>query len=330
MNQTEKVRGIGTFVQASLSFAERVTLMGGLRYDHTHFAVEDLYPVSASNSDDSGSRDMNKLSPSVGLHFDAVPEVGLFANFATFFETPTTVELGNREGGAGGFNPDLDPMTGRTFEVGARGTVSDVFSYELSFFNTQLENELIAYEIPSAPGLTYFRNAGETKRVGAEVVARARPHEMVTLQGSWSWVDAEFEEYVADSNDYSGNTVPGLAPHQAQGSIRFGPARWFVEVGAEFTDEMEVDDANTDNVVPNQPLTPTSARPTEAYTLFDVRAGANELLLGPLEVSPFAGVQNLADKTYVSSVAINAFGSRFYEPGPGRTFYVGATVAISR
>ena len=102
-----------------------------------------------------------------------------------------------------------------------------------------------------------------------------------------------------------------------QGSVRVGPRAWFVEFGVEYTSEAEVNDAN-------------DAAPAEAYTLFDVRAGANAFRLGRLEVSPFAGLQNLTDETYVSSIAINAFGSRYYEPGPGRTFYVGATVAIAR
>ena len=89
-----------------------------------------------------------------------------------------------------------------------------------------------------------------------------------------------------------------------------------MELAADYTDEIPVNDAN--------------AAYTDAYTLFDVRAGANALQVGRFEVSPFAGLQNLTDETYVSSIAINAFGNRFYEPGPGRTFYVGATVAIAR
>ena len=327
-NQTEKVRGVGAFLQGSVSISERVSLMGGLRYDHTHFEVDDLYPVSAGNADDSGARDMNKLSPSVGVHVQATPEVGIFANYATSFETPTTVELGNRESGAGGFNPDLDAMTGRTVEVGVRGTVQDLFSYEASYFNTRLENELIPFE--NASMLTYYRNAGSSTRNGFEVVTRVRAHDLVTVQGSLNYVDAEFEDYIVGTNDYSGNKVPGLAPTQAQGSIRFGPAEWYLEVGAEYTDAMEVNDANVDNVTAGQPLTNTSAGPTEAYTLFDARIGGNALSVGRLQVSPFVGVQNLTDERYVSSIAINAFGSRFYEPGPGRTLYVGATLAVSR
>ena len=325
-NQTEKVRGLGSFLQASVSISQRLTLIGGLRYDHTHFEVADLFPVSAGNADDSGARDMNKVSPSVGVHVQATPALGFFANYATSFETPTTVELGNRESGAGGFNPDLDPMTGRTYEVGVRGTVIDRVSYEFSTYNTHLENELVPYE--NASMLTYYRNAGTSTRKGFELVARARVHDLVTAQGSYNYILAEFDEYVVGTNDYSGNKVPGLAPNQVQGSIRFGPSEWYLEVGAEYTDRMEVNDANVDNVT--GPLTNTSARPTDAYTLFDARLGGNALRLGRLEVSPFAGVQNITDETYVSSIAINAFGSRFYEPGPGRTFYVGATLSVSR
>jgi len=315
LNQTEQVRGVGAFVQTTATFAERFTVMGGLRYDHTHFEVDDLYPVTAANADDSGSRDMNKVSPMIGVHVDVIPEVGLFSSYSTSFETPTTVELGNRESGAGGFNPDLDPMTGKTFEVGARGNVMDRLSYELSYFNTKLDNELIAFE--NASLLTYYRNAGSSKRTGFEAVARVRAHDLVSVQGTLAYVDAEFEDYTVGPDDYSGNKVPGLAPTQLQGSIRFGPSEYFVEFGAEYSAESEVNDAN-------------SQEPAPSYTLFDVRAGANGVELGRLQVSPFAGVQNLTDETYVSSIAINAFGNRFYEPGPGRTFYVGATLTVAR
>ncbi|MGD2047216.1 MAG: TonB-dependent receptor [Gemmatimonadota bacterium] len=315
LNQTEQVRSAAGFLQTTLTYGDRLTFMGGLRYDHTHFEVSDLFPVTPVNADDSGSRDMNKLSPSVGVHVQAVPEIGFFANYATSFETPTTVELGNRENGAGGFNPNLDPMSGHTIEVGARGAVGSMLSYEASYFHTKLEDELIAFENSSL--LTYYRNAGSSTRDGFEVVARVRPHDLVSVQGSVNYVDATFDEYSVGGNDYAGNKVPGLAPTQVQGSIRLGPDLWFLEFGAEYSAEAEVNDAN-------------DATPADAYTLFDIRAGANGYRAGRFEISPFAGVQNLGNKKYVSSIAINAFGARYYEPGPRRTFYVGATVAVAR
>jgi iron complex outermembrane receptor protein len=37
-------------------------------------------------------------------------------------------------------------------------------------------------------------------------------------------------------------------------------------------------------------------------------------------------VHNLTDETYTSNVRLNAFGARYFEPGPGRNGYAGITV----
>jgi iron complex outermembrane receptor protein len=47
-----------------------------------------------------------------------------------------------------------------------------------------------------------------------------------------------------------------------------------------------------------------------------------------VEFSPFAGVTNLLDRGYNTSVVINAFGGRYYEPGPGRSLYAGLRMQL--
>ncbi len=235
------------------------------------------------------------------------------------------MELGNQEFASGGFNPDLEPQTGKTFEVGARGTVRDRVSYEVNVFNTRLKNELIKDE--NNEDRDFFRNAGSSTRNGAEAIVRARFHDLATGQASYSYIKARFDDYTVDGDDFSGNKVPGLAPQQLQGSLTLGPAEWYVVLAAEYTDETPVNDQNGPVTIFGTTHPGTFAK---AYTLFDIRVGGSALQLGGFELSPFAGVQNLSDKTYVSSIAINAFGGRYYEPGPGRTFYVGGTLAVSR
>jgi iron complex outermembrane recepter protein len=73
----------------------------------------------------------------------------------------------------------------------------------------------------------------------------------------------------------------------------------------------------------NNPLAEAPSR-----RLADFRLGANEVNLLGLRLSPFAGITNLFDATYTSSVSVNAFGGRFFEPGPGRSLYLGASVAL--
>jgi iron complex outermembrane receptor protein len=62
---------------------------------------------------------------------------------------------------------------------------------------------------------------------------------------------------------------------------------------------------------------------SESFFVADARLGVENLVLGSLEASPFVAVQNVFDAWYNSSVIVNAFGKRFYEPGPGRTFLLG-------
>jgi outer membrane receptor protein involved in Fe transport len=110
-----------------------------------------------------------------------------------------------------------------------------------------------------------------------------------------------------------------------------------LELGGEYVGEVAVNDRNCLVVLVSGACPSGQSGFTEAYTLFGVRLGGIAIRVGRLEISPFAGLQNAFDETYVSSVVPNAFAFspnhttvRFYEPGPGRTFYLGGSVAVSR
>jgi iron complex outermembrane receptor protein len=46
--------------------------------------------------------------------------------------------------------------------------------------------------------------------------------------------------------------------------------------------------------------------------------------------SPFLSVSNLLGRRYDAAVVVNAFGGRFFEPGPGQTFQAGLRVVFQR
>jgi iron complex outermembrane receptor protein len=197
-----------------------------------------------------------------------------------------------------------------TLEAGARGSVGGRLSYEVTAFSTSLENELVPFEVPDDPGVTYFRNSGSSSRDGVEAVLQARLHERLTGLLSYAYTDARFDDYVVGDEDFEDNQVPGLAPQELQASLRYDTGVWYLDTTAEYTDEVPVDDANESFA--------------DSYTLLDVRLGAESVQLpGGVDVSPYAGVRNLTDELYSAAVTVNAFGGRYFEPGPGRTFYVG-------
>jgi len=58
----------------------------------------------------------------------------------------------------------------------------------------------------------------------------------------------------------------------------------------------------------------------------NLRAGGTALFGRPW-LAPTIGLQNVFDKRYVSSVAINAAAGKFYEPSAGRALFIQLTAA---
>lgn len=311
LDQDERVRAAGVFVQGRLDLGGGVSILSGLRYDNISFSVDDRF-TAGGDPDDTGDRTMDAVSPSLGLVFAAADDVELFGSVGRSFETPTTTELANRPSGAGGFNPDLEPETGLTIEGGVRGTVAERVGLELSVFRTKIENGLVPFEVASDPGRTFFRNAARTHHTGWELSADGRLARDVSARVAYTNIDATYDFYETDSDVYSGNAVPGLAPQRLDGVLMFDPGIVFVELRGLWQDDIPVDDAGTAS--------------SPSHFLADVRVGVEDLPAGSFSVSPFVAIANALDETYNASVVPNAFGSRYFEPGPGRTFRFGVGV----
>jgi iron complex outermembrane recepter protein len=314
LDQLEHVTNLAGFAQLATQPVEPLTVLAGLRYDWFRFDVRDRF-VSATNPDDSGERRMDAVSPSLGASLRVAPGARVFANVATSFETPTTTELANRPEGAGGFNPELEPQRALSYEGGLQGRVGALAVYQLAAYHARLRNALIPFEVPQAPGRQFFRNAGTAVHRGVEAGLTLAPARGLRVDGAYTFTDARFREYRTASAVFDGNRVPGIAPHQLHLTTTVeSRAGWFAVVEGRHTGRIATDDANTAY--------------SPAHQLVDVRAGHAAVPLGAVRLSPFAGATNLLDRPYNAAVAVNAFGQRFFEPGPGRSLYFGASLRL--
>jgi iron complex outermembrane receptor protein len=311
LDQAENVRSAGVFFQGTLELSGGAIVLAGLRYDNHDFTAEDRVPVTETNAADSGTRTMDAVSPSIGVSIPAGPSVNFFGSISTVFETPTTSELSNQPDAAGGFNPDLDPMRGESFELGIRGSLGSNAVFEVTGYNTNLRNELVRFELEGFDDVGFFRNSGESRHRGLEATLSAASRDgIVRADVTYAHIDAQFKQFTnLDGDDLSGNQIPGVSPNRGQAVVRLNPGRAWVEIGGTYVDEVPVDDENT--------VTAPS------YFLVDVRAGLDEVVLGNMKISPWVALTNALDEDYVASVAVNAFGSRFFEPGPDMSFQVG-------
>lgn len=312
LDQIERVTDLATFGQLAVS-SGGLTAVAALRQDRYRFSAADRL-VTGENPDDSGSRRLQALSPAIGVAAEVSPRLTMYANATTSFETPTTTELANRPDGAGGFNPELDPQRTRSLELGARATPGTRASLELAVFRLRVVDALIPYEVEAAPGRQFFRNAGSAVHQGLEIAAAADAGRGTRVTVSYAFTDARFREFTVRDVDHSGNRVPGVSPHRLDASVsRRAPAGWSVGLDAAFRSATPVDDAN--------------AHEAGGYLLLDA-GGTLPFRVAGSRTELVLGVTNLTDRLYASSFVVNAFGGRFYEPGPGRAAYVGLTMAV--
>ena len=306
-DQNEQVDSNGIYVQAGVRLSDAVLLTAGLRYDEITFDIDDRF---LDNGDDSGKRSFDNWSPSLGISFETGKGV-VFASYSNSFETPTTTELANPDG-SGGFNADLDPQTADNLELGFK-TGSDSVYFELAVFQIDLEDELVPFEVATAPGRTFFANAGESSRTGIETAVSWNHESGFGVEASYTWSDFTFDDFVDDNgNDFSGNQLPGLPEQFGYLALRYQNERGLSAVfETNYSGDLYANNANSVNV--------------PSYVVSGLRV-SYEFSRGTWLFRPYLGINNIFDEEYNSNIRINAFGARYFEPAPERNTYAGITV----
>jgi iron complex outermembrane recepter protein len=104
--------------------------------------------------------------------------------------------------------------------------------------------------------------------------------------------------------------------HRDRGELAWAPADSVLSAALEvqYVDKLYVNDRNSD------------AAP--AYTVMNARVGLSETT-GATKWKGYARLNNLFDRNYAGSVIVGDTNGRFFEPAPGRNWFVGASVELA-
>ncbi len=312
LDQRELVSSAGAYLRNEVRLADRYIVTGAVRADRIRFEVQDRL-IGAANPDDSGERSLGAVSPMVGLLALLAPTQSAYLNVSSAFETPTATELGNQPSGAAGINRELRPQRSTTYETGLKGSLVAGLQYNASVFATTIVDELIPFDIPASNGRRYFRNAGRTSRRGLELgLGAARgPFE---LAAAYTFANYRFRDFTVDTAQYAGNRIPGIPRQLLQASAALRTSLGTLVTETTVADRVFVDDANSAS--------------SPGYAIVNMRFNAGGSAgRGGAELT--VGVHNLLDRSYAASVSVNAAGGKYFEPGAGRSVYVGLALSAA-
>lgn len=305
------------FAQLNLELIEKWHLEAGFNINTTNYSLKDLFVEDEINQ--SGDYTFNtQFSPRLGLSYEIEKGKNIYTSISHGFSTPTVEETLTPEGQ---INTSLKPETGINYEIGFKGNwFSNKLYTEVALYSIQIENLLVAQRISEDQYVGI--NAGKTNHNGIETTLKynfyVSPRIRIQPYFNASFNYFEFEEFVNREEDFSGNKLPGVPKSTFNTGVEIGVANNFtlfanlLAVG-----EIMLNDANSLN--------------TENYQIVDLKAQYGFKLLQNLEGTISAGINNVLDEKYASSILPNAVGfgdtaPRYYYPGNPRNYFVGFKV----
>ena len=262
----------------------------------------------------------NEIAPRLAILKSVKKNISLYANVARGFSPPATSEV---LPSTDVFNTSLQAESGINYELGIKASFFDNKVYvDINGFYFHLKNAIVQKRDSS--GADYFENAGSANQAGVEsyinyVITKKNTQFITSANAFLSHAinDFHYDDYIRQGEDFSGNTIPGIASQTiAAGiSIKTKPGL-YANSSLHYNGKVFLNDANLAHAIP--------------YYYMDVKAGYQSSIQGQYLFDIFAGVQNLLDEKYSLGNDINGFGGRYYNAAPGRSFYTGVRLFYSK
>ncbi len=311
-NESNSVRSSDLYLQGEIELAPSWMLSAGLRSGRLRVETQDQF---LSNGDDSGTLSYGYNTPVLALQWLPSPGLNLYVSAGQGFESPTLNELAYRSDGGTGFNTTLQPQTSLQLEVGAKWRDDSLgLGVEVALFRADTDDEIGV--LTNAGGRSTFQNVGSTRRSGAELGLRWRPHADWRALLALTYLDAVYRDSFQTCNAVpctqpqdratvpAGNKIAGTMARSAFASLAWRAlAQTELALELRYQGEMPVNDRNSD-------FSPSA-------TLVGLRL-SHDIALGPGTLSLLARLDNLTNQAYAGAVIVNETNGRYFETAARR------------
>lgn len=158
------------YIQDQWNITDRWSLTPGVRVDHN-------------------SQFGTHTSPSLSVGYDADDRTHYYASWKEFFIAPNLYQLYHNAYG----NPNLDPSTGWTAEIGVSRQFSDTLSGSISFFHQHAKNMVTWISENPYWTVGHYQNTGEMDQDGVNLSLQKKAGEHFDLNLGYSYIHADTE-----------------------------------------------------------------------------------------------------------------------------------------
>jgi outer membrane receptor protein involved in Fe transport len=329
------------FVTDTLSLTDKWHLNAGLRYNHTKVDNNDILrgPYSAANKRSlTATDDYKRLNPSIGITHTPTDKLSIFGTYSESSRAPTSIELGcsNPEVGcllpsAMADDPPLEQVVAKTYDFGARGSLTDEIKWNASIYHAMNHQDLQFIRAGNSTSRGYYNNVGRTQRQGFDL-GLSGEHDRFRWNSSYSYIDATFESdfsLVNSSNSSApnddpnkniynvtkGDKMPSIPAHQFKARAQYDlTPKWSVGTNiVYFSDQYVIGNENNEHQANTAACISTSS--SWAGTLRDNKAACGSGKISDYTVVNLDSQYNFGGGWKAFAKAINIFDNDYYVAG---------------
>jgi outer membrane receptor protein involved in Fe transport len=189
------------FATDTLSLNDKWHLNAGVRYNHTKVDNDDTLRGSLAQSPRSLTAvdDYKRLNPSIGITHTPTDRLSIFGTYSESSRAPTSIELGcsNPEYGcllpsAMADDPPLKQVVAKTYDFGARGSLTDEVKWNASIYHAMNHQDLQFIRAGNSTSRGYYNNVGRTQRQGLDLGLSGQ-YDRFRWNASYSYIRATFD-----------------------------------------------------------------------------------------------------------------------------------------
>jgi len=181
------------FVQDQYKFNDKYGVTMGVRldrYEKKNGYNRDYNNVSLNK--DFDDKKYTELSPKIAFEYTPDNNTTYYVSYGHSFNAPNLYQL-YRNSGSYRANPDLDPETTDTFEVGVKKNLDEKTYVGLALYKAKTDDMITSKKMKSGihEGKYVYQNISEANRIGAEFELRHNFTKELTSYFNYTWQDAE-------------------------------------------------------------------------------------------------------------------------------------------
>ena len=312
-----QAKNLDQYLQIEIDPMDKVNISLGLRNTSTQLSANDnLNTWSTTN------KTYNNLLPMASVSYLLDSLNRLYTSVGIGYDTPTLNQIkyscGNTGCTTASSSPNmLDAATTLQYEIGWKSKVPEIGNFNIAIFMAKSNNEIVA--LNNISGKTVYQNANTTARTGLELFGHfdisKNWYSNIAYTYTMAQVTQDYQSAVGGVIS-AGTSIPGVSAHRLFSELAWQLQDHSLNIGAEMI------------AASNMFATDTNAVNSSAggYVIGNLRAFAKQYK-DNWSFTEIARINNIFDTYYVGSVIINQASAQYFEPSPGRNWFIGANAS---